>query len=483
MGSPDQQVVDWTGMIDDKGWKSRTIVALLLMAMAGCLRYYRLGDWPFAGDETYTIAEAKIFLNSDRADPDSQLSRLPRIIPLSYAVHAASVWLFGADEWGSRVLLALCGTLSVGLTFALLDGPLGRPTAIATALLMTLWPEHVFQSQQTRFYIVAGLMGSACLLVGGQVATRRSTALGLLLSLLLLAAIFCHTLLGVLIPIVGAGIVLAWIADRQPWSMPILALLGGTMAAAAGVYVFYLRPLVAAWNPDEGWGYDSAHAVQAAINDLGWPVMLLTVVGFLWMVSQRRGVHWYWATMTLGWGVATLSFPLLVAYHPEYVFALALGALVPAGFAIGTIYQSLLTTSRVAAVAWLLLASAVNLPSLASHYLDGSRIDIRSAAEHVATHWQAGDRVAGYSMGLFQHYARQCEPRIPLAPEDVQGLERLTAEPGRVWIVLESTRARLDPATQAWLGSHTSHELQVRKKRLDYPEYTVDVFLYPRAAP
>jgi len=469
-------------MLTGNGWGSRICICLALVALAGALRFYRLGDWPFAGDETYTIAEAEVLLHPERADPETQLGRIQRIIPLSYWVHALSISLFGADEFGSRVLLALLGTLTVGATFLLLEVVMGRPTAMATALLIALWPEHVFQSQQTRFYVVAAFFGYLSLLVGCYVAQRRSVAATALLSGLLLATILCHTLMAVMIPIVGTGILMGLIADRQPWPRGIVVILMVTALAAGTLYLFYLRPLLAAWNPNEAWGYGPGHALRASLNDLGWPVALLSAVGFLWMVSQRRAANWYWAVTTLGWGTATLSFPLIVAYHPEYVFPLALGALVPAGYTIGTIYQNLLTSSRVAAVAWLLLASAVNLPSLASHYLDGSRIDMRSAAEFVAAKWKQGDRVAGYSMGLFRHYAPECQPSIPLAPEDTQGLEQATAEGGRVWIVLESTRARLDPATQDWLGRHTSHELQVRKKRLDYPEYTVDVFLYdPRA--
>ena len=120
----------------------------------------------------------------------------------------------------------------------------------------------------------------------------------------------------------------------------------------------------------------------------------------------------------------------------------------------------------------------MNLPSLASHYVDGSRPDMRTAARYVEKNWQPGDRVAGFSMGLFGHYVPHCDPRIPLPADARETLESLAAGKGRLWIVLQSARGGLSEDLRRWLGTRCSHELTVQRKRFDFPEYTVDVFLH-----
>jgi hypothetical protein len=47
----------------------------------------------------------------------------------------------------------------------------------------------------------------------------------------------------------------------------------------------------------------------------------------------------------------------------------------------------------------------------------------------------------------------------------------------RTWILLQSWREGLPDDVRRWLGRNTSHESTVRRKRYDYAEYCVDVFL------
>ena len=101
--------------------------------------------------------------------------------------------MFGRDEFGSRVVLAALGTLSVGIVFLILDVLKGRATATATALLVALWPDHIFQSQQTRFYVVAAFFACLCIFVGAFAAQRRSTLVSIILGCFVFVVILCHT--------------------------------------------------------------------------------------------------------------------------------------------------------------------------------------------------------------------------------------------------------------------------------------------------
>jgi hypothetical protein len=458
---------------------SRLLIAIAIMGLAGLLRFYKLGDWPFAGDETATLAEEQSLFSGDEEETDSPTYRLPRIIPLSYVVHHVSNTFFGRDEFGSRVMMAILGTLSVGLVFVMLDGLRDRATAVATALLVALWPDHVFESQQTRFYIVVAFFAYLCLFVGAYAARERTTLHYVVLGCSVLLAILCHTLMSILLPIVFAGVTAAGFAEKRPWPKKMLSVFLGTLMVVVIFYGVYLKPLVSGWNSGATWRYSSIHSLFASLNMIGWPVILLATFGFLLMCKERNGQNWYWIVCVLGWLGATVGLPLLVSYHPGYVFPLAITVMVLAGSAIGTIYGHLRVRGFVIAATWVALASLSNLPSLASHYVDGSRPDMRSAADYVKRNWRNGDRIAGFAIGLFAHYAQGYGPFIPLSSTDaIQKLDQLANGTGRVWIVMQSGRSGLPEELRRWLGAHSTYELKVRHTRFDYADYSVEVYLY-----
>ncbi len=63
-------------------------IALALLGLALGLRLYKLGDWPFAGDEITTLAEMRTLFGSEAAtsDPRSQVYRMPRVLPVAHAI-------------------------------------------------------------------------------------------------------------------------------------------------------------------------------------------------------------------------------------------------------------------------------------------------------------------------------------------------------------------------------------------------------------
>jgi hypothetical protein len=455
------------------------LIVLGLTVLAGALRFHSLGTWPFSGDETATLEEESVLFHAQNVSHESQAYRLPHLIPASYFVLHISHTLFGLDEWGTRVLIAVLGTLSVVLVFVLLDGPMPRPAAIASALLIALLPQHVAHSQENRFYMVAAFFSFACLLVGARILwNRRSGLFAILACCLALVAVLAHTLLIILLPLVFVAVCAGAYAEKRPISRAVWLPFAFATVVAAVFFAVYVRPLVHGWNQGETWGYSPLHALVGSIPMIGWPIALLAVVGLVLMLRDRTSQNWYWLVCFLGWGGASLMLPLVVVYHDEYVFPLVLGGIVVAGYAISVIYELLFSRSPVAAMAWLGLICLANLPGLASHYVDGSRRDERSAAAYVREHWSPGDRVTGYAMGLFGYYSRGCcEPQIPLSTTSVPQLEQLGAENGRLWIVLENTRWGLDPPTQRWLFDCAVHKLSVGGRRFDEAEFKVEVYL------
>jgi hypothetical protein len=453
------------------------IITLALGTLAGGLRFYRLGAWPFFGDELATFREADAFVADDPGV--TQTDRLPRIIPISYVIHRAGYALFGKDEFGSRAMMAVLGTLQVMIVFLFLRGLIGRPEALATALLLAFWPEHIYQSQMHRFYMTASFFTSLCMLAGAWAVQRRSTAWTMVACMFAVAAILTHTLQAVVLGGLGAGLIVAACVQRKPMPWFQLICVAATTVLVLGMAAFYLYPLARGWNGGEGWGSRPLHQLMASVYEIGWPVALLAGLGAVSAIRLRNEQSCYWLTWGVLWAVASVVLPLVVVFHSAYVFPLALGVVVLAGIAAGQIYSFLRQQSLVPATAWIVVVCALNLPSLLSHYSDGSRHDYRTAAQYITKHWQAGDHVAAVAPGALRRYSEMCQDTVNLKTWDpLPELKQLGAQRGRTWIVIPSNRPGKSEELRRWLGAHCTQELELKPPRYDYREHVVEIYLH-----
>jgi hypothetical protein len=458
------------------------LIAIGLAVLAGGLRFYRLGAFPFAGDELATLAETHSFFTPPDGAASSQIDRLPRMIPLAYLVHGLDYRLFGTDEFGSRVLPAALGALGVAVVYLGLAGTAGEAAALVTALLLAVWPEHLLQSQENRFYMTAWLVASAAVMLGARAARDRSVPWAVAACLAGLVGVLCHTLMLVLLPgLFAAFAVSAW-RDREPLPRRMLAAAAGAGVAAGAVVLGLVLTVGRGWNAGASWGYSPLHGLVAAVNRVGWPVIVLAGLGAVLALVRRVPGSGYWLTWVGVWLGASAVLPMVMIYHPGYTFPLTLAVFVLAGSAAAAVVDLLRPLDWRLAPAWVGVVLLLPLPSVASYYLDGSRLDYRTSARYVAEHWRPGDRVAAVSAGLFDHYARLPERAIAVDPDKVSSLRKPAEAPGRLWIVFPSGRGGKPEAVQEWLGRNCSQELVVRKTRLDYLDFAVEVFLY-RPAP
>jgi Dolichyl-phosphate-mannose-protein mannosyltransferase len=467
--------------------------ALAIGLLAGGLRFYRLGAYPFGNDETATLREADSFFRGPLPQENrpaatelaDQIDRLPRLVPLGYAVLEVGYRLVGTDEFGSRSTMALLGTLSAVVVFLGLAGPLGTPGAVAAALLVAFWPEHLFHSQNNRFYMTAGFCAVVCMIAGSRAVARNSAGAIVLACLAALAAIAAHTLQGVLIGGLSCALVAAALVGRRPLPWGQLGIVTVTGLLALAVLVLYLLPVARGWNQGELWGYGIRQSLQGAVAQLGWPTVLLAVPGGLALWHRRPAQAGYWLTFAGLWLAAGIVFPLTIVYYTFYVFPLAFAVVVLAGCGLGAVYEALRPQGRLLAGAAVAAGCLLNLPSVYSHYQDGGRHDYRTPAHFVEQHWQPGDRLASVSSDILGYYSPLCREQVfgLNGTDPLPQLEMLAQTPGRLWIVLSSGRSGHPAEVGAWLARHCSRELLVRKKRLDYYDYAVEVFLHPVCPP
>jgi hypothetical protein len=479
----------------------------LLVISAGILRFFCLGVWSFGFDELFTTMETKIYFgeiqvpeeylkNGQIKPEDTQLYRLPRMIFASYFIHWLDYKLFGESEFGSRVLMAVLGSFSVGVIFLLSRCVLGFVGALILSLLFLSLPEHILQSQNNRFYIQSFFSISIVLLLGAQVVVRRSNSAVFLLFPAAVLMLLMNTL-GVIIwcSLCGA-VVVDMIFARQDNGKKILRadvkivlLLLLWSIVFFGILFFYVLQFMKSWNQSVSWGYSPFHSVLSFINIIGWSIFLFSVLGaclLLFRLHERGSGYWLFCVLCCGISVFVL--PMHITYNSQYGILFIFPFIVSASFFIREVYvlivRSSVSCKHVFGVIWISVCLLFNLPSLFSYYQDGGRHDNRAAFQYVAANWHEGDRLTGFLMGSAQHYIPDKTPRFPLTPTPANAIKELqtlldqeVGGNGRLWIVLVSSRGGIDNSLRKWLGQNATFEYKFTKKRFDYAENNVEIFL------
>ena len=488
------------------------LVAVSLIA--GGLRFYRLGNWSFDADEISALIEEQVFFYGEHFAGDDQYNnqyeRLPRIVPVGYFALHLGYEAFGRDEAGSRIVPAIIGTATIALVFLLMVPVSNLVTALGTSLLIAFWQQHVLYSQMNHFYVVPMLFGFLCFLLGAYEVRSSRPIYAVLLSAAGVAAVFSHTVAAGAFAVACLGIFAGTFVGGQTGTLLIcrngpkgaahksvmspffprwtsVLILSAGAAILAAIIVFYVLPLQRGWYQGLESGDSPLGAVMATVSRIGWPVVWLAALGVLFAVAEGGAANWYWLTCALGsWAVIFLM-PLKFVFIARYALPLSLPMFVLAGTAIAGIFCLLRARGRAAAFAWLAVAPLVGLPSLASHYLDGSRADLRSAVKYVQIHWRNGDRVCCPGMGMkiaFDHYAPDCGPRVLLAAPDASGintLQEMAKSNARIWTVSGSYwGGRSDGDLAGWLGKRCRHEARFEKYRYDHYRFCTDVYLFDR---
>ena len=170
---------------------------------------------------------------------------------------AAFYHVFGHRPLAAKLLMALLAALAVVLFAAAAAPVFGAGPALASALLIAVWPSHVFFTSQNLKEPIVILLGYASLLGlmrpllprrAGEARTPKSAVVGLAAAAAALSALgfFRTYLMMTWVCVLGAGLAAAVIRDRRSGRSPRLAWLGLCASfLAAPAYVAASRALFA----------------------------------------------------------------------------------------------------------------------------------------------------------------------------------------------------------------------------------------------
>jgi hypothetical protein len=368
----------------------------VVVVVTACLCSYGIGTWPMADDEVPSLVEMGLF-HVDAAAfsvPGGQLDRLPRAMPVWYGVQRRALALLPANELGFRIPSLVCAILTSALAFLLAARWRGLWFATALAIVVNGSQMFVFLAQIDRFYSLPLLLltvtFAAVWLPLGGVTTIVVTALLAALTVLshnVTVAIFVLALL---------ASVPAYLAGRIAWAP--LCRSGAAALVSVVLYFLYLRPIVHGWsstgNPTPVLVSFAAHA--------GIPALALAFLG-CWLSAARRdhvpSMLW-WALL---FGGSLCFFPLApVSWNPRYFVFFMPAMWVLAAHAVEFVARSV--GSRASAAAWYACVVVLLLPTLLSHFKDGSRHDYRQAAAVLLTHAQQGQPILSDDAETISYY-------------------------------------------------------------------------------
>lgn len=479
---------------------------LLLVALAAALRFYKLGHWSFGFDEPYTIMETRLFWDNepvpefmysgDRFDADaSQFYRLPKLLVAGYFVHWIDLRLFGDDEFGSRFLMAVMGSLCVGIVYLLARPLFGCTASLVLALLLLFWPDHVLQSQNCRFYCQAFLLLSVLLLLGAHIAVRRSVAAACWAGPVAILLVLTHSFGGLIWGILLLALLFDFFLSKRsetespgfPWKPAII--LGLWSILLLGVAWFHIRPLAASWNSFSTSGTSPVQALISLISSLGWPYAVLCVPAFIYAVSRMREPgQGYWLFCLAGCLACVVALPLKIVYYPYYSFLFAFPFYVVFAVFVDRIYgrivESNFALKRFTGLAFLLLIPCLNLPLLGAYFLDGGRYDYRSACRYINEHWRSGDRLTCFATLTVHQYIPELQPKIPLPkPDQDKNLQEIIDDDiegsGRLWCIILSNRHEPNDDLRRCLSKNSEFRVRFGKQQFNFFVRDIEIYLVP----
>jgi hypothetical protein len=118
-----------------------------VMLIAALLRFYKLGDWSFWIDEITTVNNSLgIFTSVGKRE-------LILRAPLSYFLTYFVMTFWQMNEWGSRLIPAMIGTLSIPILYFPIRRLLGGAVALGAIILLAISPWHIYWSQNARYVV------------------------------------------------------------------------------------------------------------------------------------------------------------------------------------------------------------------------------------------------------------------------------------------------------------------------------------------
>ena len=186
--------------------RGRTVTDLLVLAILFSVAFFHsLGAFPLMDPDEGRYAEIprEMIASGDFVTPHFNDAKFFDKPPLFYWMNAASFMLFGANELGARVPSALCGFLTVLLTYVIGRSLMGRRVGMVSALVLATSGGYLVCSRLSIIDMPLVLFMEAalgCFLLASQEGARRKALLYYLFYVFMALAVLTKGPIGAILP-------------------------------------------------------------------------------------------------------------------------------------------------------------------------------------------------------------------------------------------------------------------------------------------
>jgi hypothetical protein len=477
--------------------RQQVIYALVaaLIVVAVVLRFWRLGAWNLEATEIFTLR-------------DSLRPRLTNPRPLGYLLNYYLVLPFmPLDEFGLRVLPALCGVLAVVAIYLVSRRLIGTRGALLCSLALTVSELHIYYSQFARYWSLVFLLCTIypfALFLGIREHNRAALALGVIAGIL---AALAHPVAVLLLGGPAIWLTARFVRPdtvRRLWSRPGVRWATGAVVLLLVLIAVRFVPLLHHWitmhdrNPGSGQflyqptrnGPRQLVYLIAFVESLTVPVVLGAVAGLY--VLWRNGDRTLAAYLT-SLALFPLVFIVLLSMRTPVSQFYLVPTLPVYYIGVGVFLASLFDVAWPVRPRWLLPATltlailAAGAPSLVSQYRNGRRFDFRGVAQWLAQRLQPGDVVFSDQPMVLAHYLPDTpvqKLRTP-APLAAAAAELRQAGGNRaLWVVAPQPAHAFRPSLKegglvGWLYGNCQLRNTVGVGRMDFRQQYLQVFRCP----
>lgn len=438
-----------------------SLALAVIIVVAVVLRFYKLGDWSFWGDEMFTVGGREDGFN---------YSLFRRSLSMSLIQLLVAKW--GTTEWNARFIPALIGVVSVPVLYVLVKRIFDARVGLVSSLLLTVSTWHIYWSQNARFY-VALLLFYTIALFFFYLGLEKNRIWYFVVALSFLGLATKERLLALFfVPVIASYLALLWVLpfEKPPglrWRNLLIFLLPGLVGALffAGPY---LRNLPG-WM--EGFGCVNNNPIwlgAVSAYYIGVPTIITATLGALYfLMSKNRAV----LLLSLG-----AVFPLIIlmglsVFHytaSRYAFITLTSWIILAALATVELISQSRGRQKILAAGLLMLLVAGYLGEdlLYYRYQNGNRDNWKGAFALIKAEKEAGDLTVSVNPELADFYMQ--ESTVSLYDVDLEGLK---SEQQRIWFVedriaLETTGAHAWLVDHAWLIGNLDIQAQAQNFRM-----------------
>jgi uncharacterized membrane protein len=415
-----------------------------LIVIAAVLRFYKLGEWSFWGDEMFTVGGREDGFN---------YTFLRQSLSLTLIQYTTT--RFGLTEWTARLVPALLGILSIPLLYFPVKQIFGTATALVVGFLLAISPWHLYWSQNARFYVALLLFYSLALFAFYQ-GLEKDRPWYLVLSLIFLGLAAKERLLALFfVPVGGLYLALIYLFHFEKpaglrWRNLLIFLLPGLVLG-----IFFAGPYLqnfSGWL--EGFGYANNNPIWLFAGFAYYVGLATVCLGFLGAVYFLRQKQRAVLLMTINALVPIVSLMAISPFHytaNRYAFISLISWLVLAGLAATKALTHNRGRLRILVIGLLLF---ITIQSLSDNFLyyrfqNGNRDNWRAAIAYVGAHRHEGDLVFINNPELGSYYLQN--PVLPFSEADPT---KIAAGEKRVWFIEDMVAREIYPTTHRWLQTH-----------------------------